>query len=152
MMRKLCGKTIRLVALLAVFSLVLQVRAHHSFSMFDQSKSVTVTGSVTKFEWTNPHVYIHVGVPDAKDAKVVKEWTIELGSPSILQQGGWKFSDVKVGDKITASLSPLRDGTTGGLLTQVTLASGKVLGNGPGRGPQTPARGAQPAPARGDAK
>jgi len=53
----------------------------------------------------------------------------------------------KTGDKITASLNPLRDGTTGGLLTQVTLASGKVLGNGPGRGPAQPA-----APARGAAK
>jgi len=147
MMSKLCGKTIPLVAVLAVFTVVLPVHGHHSFSMFDQTKTVTVTGSVTKFEWTNPHVYIHVDVPDAKDAKVVKQWTIELGSPSILQQGGWKFSDVKAGDKITASLNPLRDGTTGGLLTQVTLASGKVLGNGPGRGPAQPT-----APARGAAK
>jgi hypothetical protein len=125
---------------------VLPAIAHHSFSMFDQTKTVTVTGSVTKFEWTNPHAYIHVDVPDANGAKVVKQWTIELGSPSILQQGGWKYSDVKAGDKITASLNPLRDGTLGGLLTQVTLASGKVLGNGPGRGP------AQPTPARGAAK
>jgi len=59
---------------------------------------------------------------------------VELGSPSILMQGGWKFSDVKVGDKLTAVINPLRNGDAGGLLSQVTLRDGRVLGNGPGPG------------------
>jgi hypothetical protein len=104
--------------------------AHHSFAMFDTAKRVTMAGTVTAFEWTNPHVYIEIDVPDEKG--VVKHWSVELGSPSILMQGGWKFTDVKVGDKVTFTLSPLRSGEAGGLLSQITLRDGRVLGNGPG--------------------
>ena len=109
------------------------VSAHHSFAMFDTAKRVSLTGTVTAFEWTNPHVYIELDVPDEKGG-AVKHWSVELGSPSILQQGGWKFSDVKVGDKVTTVINPLRNGDAGGLLFQVTLRDGRVLGNGPGRG------------------
>ena len=105
--------------------------AHHSFAMFDTAKRVTMAGTVTAFEWTNPHVYIEIDVPDEKG--VVKHWSVELGSPSILMQAGWKFTDVKVGDKITVVLSPLRSGEPGGLLAQATVRDGRVLGNGPGR-------------------
>jgi Family of unknown function (DUF6152) len=114
--------------------------AHHSFSMFDQTKQVTLTGNVSVFEWTNPHVYIEIDVPEENGA--TKHWTVELGSPSILMQGGWKYKDIKHGDKITVKLNPLRDGKSGGLLVQATLADGRVLGNGPGRGPAQPAAGA----------
>ena len=105
--------------------------AHHSFAMFDTAKRVTMSGSVTAFEWTNPHVYIEIDVPDEKG--VVKHWSVELGSPSILMQAGWKFSDVKVSDKITVVLNPLRSGEPGGLLVTATVRDGRVLGNGPGR-------------------
>jgi hypothetical protein len=108
--------------------------AHHSFAMFDTAKRVTLVGTVTAFEWTNPHVYIELDVPGEKGA--VKHWSVELGSPSILMQAGWKFSDVKVGDTLTAVINPLRNGESGGLLTYVTLKDGRALGNGPGRGPQ----------------
>ena len=107
--------------------------AHHSFAMFDQTKQVTLTGSVTVFEWTNPHAYIEIDVPD--ETGVTKHWSVELGSPSILMQSGWKYKDLKHGDKITVKISPLRDGKPGGLLIQATLPDGRVLGNGPGRGP-----------------
>src|SRR5215475_8855102 len=66
--------------------------AHHSFAMFDTSKSTTLTGTVTTFEWTNPHAYIELNVPDGNG---VKHWSVELGSPSILQQSGWKYKDLK---------------------------------------------------------
>jgi hypothetical protein len=105
--------------------------AHHSFAMFDTAKRVTMSGTVTAFEWTNPHVYIELDVPDEKG--VVKHWSVELGSPSILMQAGWKFSDVKVNDKITVVLNPLRSGEAGGLLVTATVRDGRVLGNGPGR-------------------
>jgi uncharacterized protein DUF6152 len=105
--------------------------AHHSFAMFDTAKRVTMSGTVTAFEWTNPHVYIEVDVPDEKG--VVKHWSVELGSPSILMQAGWKFSDVKVNDQITVVLNPLRSGEAGGLLVTATVRDGRVLGNGPGR-------------------
>ena len=67
--------------------------------------------------------------PDEKGG--IKHWSVELGSPSILMQSGWKFSDLKVGDKVTVVISPLRSGQPGGLLAQITLPDGRVLGNGP---------------------
>ena len=116
------------MVLLSVATLV----AHHSnAAQFDSTKRVTLKGEVTKVEWTNPHVYIELDVPDEKG--VVKHWSVELGSPSILMQAGWKFSDVKVNDKITVVLNPLRSGEAGGLLVTATVRDGRVLGNGPGR-------------------
>ena len=89
----------------AVFSAPLApVLAHHSFTMFDMTKRLTLTGTVTSFEWTNPHAYIEIDVPDEKGA--VKHWSIELGSPSILMQSGWKFSSIKTGDKVTLIINP----------------------------------------------
>jgi hypothetical protein len=94
---------------------------------------VTIIGTVTEFQWTNPHSYIEIDVPDDKGA--VKHWSIELGSPSILQQSGWKFSSLKKGDKTTLIISPLKSGQSGGFLNNATLPDGRVLGNGPGRQP-----------------
>ena len=109
------------------------VSAHHSFAMFDTSNKVTLTGVVEKFQWTNPHAYIEIDVP-AAGGNPAKHWTVELGSPSILMQGGWKFSDVKPNQTITVVLNPLRNGQPAGLLVQITLADGRVLANGPGPG------------------
>jgi hypothetical protein len=104
--------------------------AHHSFAMFDTTKPVTLTGKVTQFQWTNPHAYIEIDVPDGSNPP--KHWTVELGSTSILMQGGWKFNDVKPEQTITVVISPLRNGQPAGLLVRVTLADGRVLSNGPG--------------------
>ena len=118
---------------------------HHSFAMFDTGKTTTLSGTVTSFEWTNPHAYIEIDVPEATGG--IKHWTVEMGSPSILQQSGWKFKDLKFGDKVSVSISPLRNGDPGGLLVQATLPDGRVLGNGPGRGPAAPRAPAPAAPA-----
>jgi hypothetical protein len=101
--------------------------------MFDMTQKITLTGTVTAFEWTNPHSYIEIDVPDEKG--VVKHWSIEMGSPSILQQSGWKFSSLKKGDKTTLIMNPLKSGQAGGFLFQATLPDGRVVGNGPGRQP-----------------
>ena len=125
----------RVLNVLAVAAAVaISALAHHSFTMFDTTKQLTITGTVTEFQWTNPHAYIEIDVPDESGA--VKHWSIELGSPSILQQSGWKFSSLKKGDKTTLVINPLKNGQAGGFLNTATLTSGKVLGNGPGRGPQ----------------
>ena len=105
--------------------------AHHSFTMFDVSKQVTLAGSVTSFEWTNPHVYIEIDVPG--DTGGVKHWSIELGSPSILRNSGWKHDTLKPGDKVTLIVNPLKNGNAGGLLLQANLPDNRKLGNGPGR-------------------
>lgn len=122
---------VAVAATLAGASLAL---AHHSFTMFDMTKKVTLEGTVTDFQWTNPHVYIEVDVASATGP--AKHWSVELGSPSILQKGGWKHNILKKGDKATLIISPLKNGQPGGFLDQITLADGRKLGNGPGRGPQ----------------
>ena len=123
-------------AMVAAGALVaaIPVFAHHSFAMFDMTQKVTLAGgTVTEFQWTNPHAYIEIDVPDDKGA--VKHWSIEMGSPSILKASGWKFSDLKKGDKPTLIVNPLKTGQSGGFLFQITLPDGRKLGNGPGRQP-----------------
>jgi hypothetical protein len=117
-----------ITGLVVAFAAVGTVTAHHSFAMFDSAKPLTLTGIVTDFQWTNPHVYIELDVQEGGGA--AKHWTIELGSTSILMRGGWKFNTLKKGDRVTAVVSPLRSGEPGSLLTRVTLADGRVLGNG----------------------
>ena len=121
-------------ALLVAIGFAASARAHHSFVMFETTKQVTLSGTVTSFEWTNPHTYIELDVKDA--AGSVKHWSIELGSPSILQQSGWKHNTLKKGTEVTLVVNPLKNGNPGGLLIQANLLDGKKLGNGPGRGPQ----------------
>jgi Family of unknown function (DUF6152) len=100
--------------------------AHHSFAMFDQTKQVTLKGTVTEFQWTNPHAFIHVQVPSKSGDET---WEIELNSPNNLKRQGWKSSSLKTGDKITLLANPLRDPAhKGGLFISVTLADGSVLG------------------------
>jgi hypothetical protein len=108
--------------------------AHHSFVMFDTAKQVTLAGTVTSFEWTNPHTYIELDVADSSGA--VKHWSIELGSPSILRNSGWKHNTLNMGDKVTLVINPLKNGNPGGLLLYAALPDGRKLGNGPGREPK----------------
>ena len=130
------------LAFVALFAVGSVAFAHHSFAIFDTAKTTRLSGTVTAFEWTNPHAYIEI---DVVENGATKHWSVEMGSPSILQQSGWKFKDLKSGDKITVTLNPLRNGQNGGLLIQATLPDGRVLGNGPGRGPASPSAPAAPA-------
>jgi hypothetical protein len=101
--------------------------AHHSFAMFDQSKQLTLKGTVREFQWTNPHAWIHLDVPGADGVK--DTWQVELNSPNNLKRQGWKSSSVKAGDQVTLILNPLKDGSKGGLFVSVTLPDGTVLGD-----------------------
>jgi hypothetical protein len=123
------SQALRSCMFLAIAAVASPLFAHHSFTMFDMTKKITLVGSVTTFEWTNPHSYIEIDVPDEQGA--VKHWSIEMGSPSILQQSGWKFSSLKKGDKTTLIINPLKNGKAGGFLNTATLPDGRVLGNGP---------------------
>lgn len=102
------------------------VLAHHSFAMFDMKKEIVVTGQVKEFQWTNPHIWIQLVVAGA-DGKPV-EWSIEGNSPSVLARQGWTKRALKVGDNITVTLHPLKDGRIGGDLVKAVLADGKVVG------------------------
>jgi hypothetical protein len=107
------------------------VLAHHSFAMFDHDHQIKVSGTVTHFQWTNPHVYIDM---DTDGTGGLKHYTIECANPGILDRAGWKWNMIKVGDRITTIIAPLRTGEAGGLLKQVTLADGRTFGNGPAAG------------------
>ena len=107
--------------------LPLAATAHHSFAMFDHVHRVTLAGTVTRFQWTNPHVFIELDVPEAAGGS--KHYSIECASPNVLMRGGWKFNDVKVGDKVKLLINPLKDGTAGGMLEEATLADGRTLGD-----------------------
>jgi hypothetical protein len=99
--------------------------AHHSFAMFDHVNRITVTGTVTDFQWTNPHVFIEMDVPDASGT--AKHYTVECASPNVLTRVGWKFNLIKRGDKISALINPLKNGAPGGMLETVTLSDGRTF-------------------------
>jgi hypothetical protein len=101
--------------------------AHHSFAMFDQARQLALHGTVHEFQWTNPHSWIFLDVPDADGKNVT--WQIELNSPNNLKRQGWKSDAMKPGDKVTVVLNPLRDGKSGGLFISITLSNGTVLGD-----------------------
>src|SRR5580693_9710705 len=103
-------------------------QAHHSFAMFDHDHQIKISGTVTHFQWTNPHVYIDLD--STNDQGELKHYTIECANPGILDRIGWKFNMIKTGDKITTIIAPLRTGEPGGLLKQVTLADGRKFENG----------------------
>jgi hypothetical protein len=101
--------------------------AHHSFAMFDQRKVMTLEGTVTEFQWTNPHSFIEIDVPQQGGTR---HWSIELNSPNNLKRQGWSRNVLKAGDKITLRMNPLRNGEPGGLFLDLRKADGRVLDSG----------------------
>jgi hypothetical protein len=107
--------------------------AHHSMAMFDRDKTIVLEGTVKEFQWTNPHSWLDVVVPDDKGGTTV--WGLEMQSLNVLGHIGWKPSTLKPGDKVTVTVHPLKNGDHGGMLGDITLADGKVLsGAGGGAG------------------
>ena len=106
-----------------------QASAHHSVqAQFDIHKTFTVSGTVAKVEWINPHSYLTVNVKDA-DGKVQK-WAFELGGPGALRRAGMSREDrggLKPGDEVTASGLAAKDGSTTGFLQELKLADGRVF-------------------------
>ena len=100
--------------------------AHHSFAMFDNSKAVSMSGVVKEYEWTNPHVWIHMMAPDAQGTS--REWSFEMQSVQQDAAAGWRPDSVKPGDRVTIEFHPLKDGSRGGQLMSATLANGQHLG------------------------
>ena len=114
------------VALLAMIASGATLAAHHSFAAeFDGSKPVTLKGTVTKMEWTNPHAWLHVDVK-GPDGKVV-EWMIEGGAPNALLRRGWNRESVARGTAIVIQGFRARDGSNRASGGDVTLPDGKKL-------------------------
>jgi hypothetical protein len=103
--------------------------AHHSFAMFDFSKSEKLKGVIKEFQWTNPHVIVWVvASPQPGQAGAEEVWSLELTSPGNLTRGGWTRHSLKPGDRVEVEFAPLRDGQHGGAFTRAVLSdTGEVL-------------------------
>ena len=100
------------------------VSAHHSFAPFNTETEKTITGTVNRFEWTNPHTWLWI---DVTEEKGLVTWGVEGMSPNYLQRRGWSRTTFKPGDKVTVVVRPMRDGSPGGMFVRATLADGKQL-------------------------
>ena len=110
-----------------LLALAARVPAHHSFSMFDMSKTVQHQGTVKELQWTNPHVWIELTVEE-KDGPVT--YSFEGAAIAVLKRVGWTKDSVKAGDKITIVGHPYRNGRAGGSIDYLVLADGRKLGTG----------------------
>ena len=117
------------VFVLAVGLLVISIPvfAHHGVAGYDLTKTITLHGTVTKFDWSNPHCVIHMDTKNANGE--VQNWTIELAAPSLLSRMGWNKSAMKAGDAITADLHPAQNGAPVGISGTITFQL-KILING----------------------
>lgn len=112
------------IALLSVSSVTY---AHHGTAGYDMQKVITVKGTVTEFDWTNPHCVIYV---DARaDNGDVQHWVLELGAPQHMIRSGWTRNSIKVGDDIAAETHPAKNGATVGT-TGMQSSVLKVVVNG----------------------
>jgi hypothetical protein len=117
-------KTVVVASAVVAFPTI-SASAHHSFATFDTQREVVVRGAVKDFQWTNPHAWIMLAVE--KPGRV-EQWAIELGGPSTLVRQGWEPKTLTPGMPVTVIVHPLRDGTNGGRLVEITLRDGTVLG------------------------
>jgi len=96
--------------------------AHHSFAVYDHTRTLNLKGTVTRWQWSNPHAYLDVDVKDGSG--VIKHYTLEGTSINMLQRVGWRSNMIKAGDQVTVIAAPLLNGEPGGLLLEITLPNG----------------------------
>jgi hypothetical protein len=119
------GIGMKITLAFAVLLAVESAMAHHSFEMFDMSKVTTITGTIKDFQWTNPHTFTFIDVPNDKGG--VDTWAIEGMSPNFLGRRGWTKHTLSPGDKVSITIAPLKDGQKGGTFLRATLPDGKEM-------------------------
>jgi len=112
------------IGLCLAAAMVPAANAHHSPVMFDSGRSVSVSGTVREFQWTNPHCYIQL----VDDTPRQAEWNMEMAAPIYLMNKGWRPTTLKPGDRVKITVSPLRSGANGGLVLDVVSLDGKTIG------------------------
>jgi len=115
------------------FAILLATRpsvAHHSFAPFDLARNATLKGTIKEVQFTNPHVWLQVLLPDDRGGHT--EWSIEAGAPGMLLRTGWKLNSLKPGDAVTIVMHPAKNGDHTGSLVSVTTSDGRTLGPGGG--------------------
>lgn len=129
-MSMLRHKLVRLTGLTLAAAMVAAIpalsSAHHSFAMFDSSKERTVSGTVSKFRFANPHTYIVIDVVE-KPGAAPTPYLFEGPTPAILGRLGWTRTTIKPGDKVKMQYHPLRDGKPGGNALRMWLPNGKLI-------------------------
>ena len=111
---------------IATALLMVPALAHHAFiAEFDSNKRVKMQGTVTKFEWTNPHAWVYVDVKE--DGGKVASWSFEMGSPNALIRQGWRRTALKEGDQITIEGYAAKDGSAVANARSITLADGRKV-------------------------
>jgi Family of unknown function (DUF6152) len=110
-----------------MLALAFPAASHHSFAMFNQREIMTIEGTVTQFQWTNPHAFIEM---EQRQGNSTRRWSIELNSPNNLTRQGWRRNSLHSGDRISLRMNPLRDGSSGGLFLDLRKADGTVLDSG----------------------
>jgi Family of unknown function (DUF6152) len=121
--------------------------AHHSYAMFDGSRIKTITGTVAKLEWVNPHVFLWVYVRNPDSDTGYDLYTLENGSPNVLRTRGWSQTFFKEGELLAISYWPVIDGQNGGHFAVATRADGTVVYGAGGPGGSPDAGKAIPPPA-----
>jgi hypothetical protein len=116
---------IRLFMLLAALAVAVSAYAHHSTAMYDMNNPVTVTGTVKKFEWTNPHAFVYLEVKDDKGNAV--EWEVEMMSLNHLRGYGWTRSTVKPGDVISCTGGAAKNGSPSMISSYMKLGDGRMM-------------------------
>ena len=115
------------------------VLAHHSFAAaYDASKPITLRGTVTKFEWMNPHARFSIDVKD--DSGGVTNWEFELGSPNTLMRSGWTRNSLKIGDEVVVKGCRSKDYSNQGNATSILSGGGKIVLSGVSGGESLVAR------------
>ena len=114
------------VSLGGLLLLALPLLAHHSFAAeYDSTKPVTLKGTVTKFDWVNPHSRLFLDVKD--DSGKVTAWEFETGNPTSMQRNGWKRDTLKPGDEVVVTGFRAKDGANIAAATSVSTTDGKKL-------------------------
>jgi Family of unknown function (DUF6152) len=108
--------------------------SHHSQTMYDETKMVTLTGVVTRFAWVNPHTKLFL---DVTASGKTANWEIETNAAVSLAKLGWTRTEFQPGDKVTVTVNPAKDGSAHGMLRKAVLPNGKTMEMG-GNGPQKP--------------
>jgi hypothetical protein len=135
-------KAVAIAGIATLAASAIPAAAHHSFAMFDATKTTTLEGSIKEFQWTNPHAWIILNVANAQGQ--AEPWAIELNGPSGLVRDGWKPKTLTPGMPVSVSIHPLHDGTNGGQFLSVKLPDGTMMGRGgiittpPGATPPAP--------------